>query len=231
MSPQIDYTIPTFSAEWWTGILPIAILLVILYAWAKMTNYPTKIRLSKGIGLSYIPFIIGGPFVLWQQGIFDLKYSLPLHLCGYGSYIMVFAFWMRKQVLYEICLFFGIAAASQALLTPQFTQGTHPFTIADYWVGHSLFFFSGIFLTGVFDMKPRPDAWWKMGLLLNGIAVPVALINLILGANYMFLCVKPRVDNPLLFGEWPLYLLGFELLVFPIFFLIQWFTLKLTKSK
>lgn len=227
---QIDHTIPTFSMLWWTWIAPIALLLYVLLYWGKMTSAENKIRLSKGLALSYVPFLVLGPWVLYQQGYFDLKYSLPLHLCGFGSYLMVFAFYFRYPLLYEICLFYGIAGASQALLTPQFTQGTHPFTVLDYWVGHSLFFFSGIFITAVFKMKPRKNAWWKTAVLLHLIALPIGLVNYFLDANYLFLCTKPKVDNPLLLGDWPYYLIGFELLIFPIFFLIQFITLKISSK-
>jgi hypothetical integral membrane protein (TIGR02206 family) len=225
--PQIDYTIPTFSTEWWQAVLPLCIGLGILYGLGKMTEMPHKIRLSKGIGLAYIPFLIAGPLFLWQKGIFDIKYSLPLHLCGFSAYLMVAAYFSRKQWLYELCLFYGIAGASQALITPQYIQGVYWFNVVDYWVGHGLLFFSGIFLSGVFNMKPRKDAWWKAAIILNLIAIPISLINWAIDANYLFLCAKPKVNNPLLFGDWPLYILGFEVLIFLLFYLVQIITLKI----
>ena len=38
----------------------------------------------------------------------------------------------------------------------------------------------------------------------------IGIINWILDANYMYLCVKPIAKNPLLIGDWPWYILGIE---------------------
>jgi uncharacterized membrane protein YwaF len=38
---------------------------------------------------------------------------------------------------------------------------------------------------------------------------PVGLTNYLVDANYMFLCQRPLVDNPVIMGEWPWYILGF----------------------
>jgi uncharacterized membrane protein YwaF len=39
--------------------------------------------------------------------------------------------------------------------------------------------------------------------------VPVGIANRLLDANYMFLCQRPMVDNPLVIGDWPYYLIAF----------------------
>ncbi len=39
----------------------------------------------------------------------------------------------------------------------------------------------------------------------------IAALNYILNSNYMFLCQKPLANNPLIIGEWPWYILGFEI--------------------
>ena len=39
-------------------------------------------------------------------------------------------------------------------------------------------------------------------------AIPVGFICWLTGGNYMYLREIPNVDNPLLFGEWPFYMLN-----------------------
>tara|TARA_Y100000741_G_scaffold195404_1_gene148539 strand:- start:996 stop:1178 length:183 start_codon:yes stop_codon:yes gene_type:complete len=34
---------------------------------------------------------------------------------------------------------------------------------------------------------------------------------MILGGNYWFVCEKPGGESPFIIGEWPLYLIGFEI--------------------
>ena len=48
----------------------------------------------------------------------------------------------------------------------------------------------------------------------------VGLINWLLGANYMFLSAPPSVDNPLVMGEWPWHILGFEIIALTFFALM-----------
>ena len=38
----------------------------------------------------------------------------------------------------------------------------------------------------------------------------LGILNYLLNANYMYLCAKPPVDNALLIGEWPFYILAME---------------------
>ena len=39
-------------------------------------------------------------------------------------------------------------------------------------------------------------------------AIPVGLISWLTGGNYMFLMQAPDVSNPLVFGNWPWYILN-----------------------
>ena len=39
----------------------------------------------------------------------------------------------------------------------------------------------------------------------------ISIVNTILGGNYWFLCEKPGGDSPFIIGDWPLYLIGFEI--------------------
>ena len=47
-------------------------------------------------------------------------------------------------------------------------------------------------------------------LALVMMGIPVAMVNWLIGSNYMYLCTKPGVDSPFLVGDWPWYLLGLE---------------------
>ena len=47
-------------------------------------------------------------------------------------------------------------------------------------------------------------------IFLNIIAIPVSIVNYLTGGNYMYLAEKPPVNNPLLVGEHPYYIIGLE---------------------
>ena len=41
-----------------------------------------------------------------------------------------------------------------------------------------------------------------------------------INANYMYLCIKPIANNPILIGEWPWYIISIELAGLLHFFII-----------
>ena len=42
--------------------------------------------------------------------------------------------------------------------------------------------------------------------------LPIGLVNWLTDANYMYLCARPEVDNPLVFGSWPWYIVSVMLI-------------------
>ena len=42
--------------------------------------------------------------------------------------------------------------------------------------------------------------------------LPIGLVNWLADANYMYLCARPAVDNTLLFGGWPWYIVNVMLI-------------------
>ena len=41
--------------------------------------------------------------------------------------------------------------------------------------------------------------------------IPVGLIAWLTGGNYMFLMIRPEVSNPIVFGDWPWYILNISI--------------------
>jgi uncharacterized membrane protein YwaF len=64
----------------------------------------------------------------------------------------------------------------------------------------------------VMNYKLRLLSWWKTFLRAQIVVVIVFSLNLILGTNYMFLLSKPSVNNPLIVGDWPFYILFVQLI-------------------
>ena len=61
-------------------------------------------------------------------------------------------------------------------------------------------------------MVTRRGAVWRTFAFLNLMILPVAVVNWLLDANYMYLREIPNVDNPLVFGEWPRYIGNVEVI-------------------
>jgi hypothetical integral membrane protein (TIGR02206 family) len=117
----------------------------------------------------------------------------------------------RNQIAFELLLFVGMIGGLHSMLTPEFTHGTDPVLMFDYFIVHGGLIAIPLYCIFVLGMKPRKKAWFKSFLYLQIFVICVGLIDYLLGANYMYLAVKPNVENPFLIGDWPFYIIGLEL--------------------
>ena len=91
-----------------------------------------------------------------------------------------------------------------------------------FFISHGLIVVFALWGIFIFKMIPRKNSVLKVFLFLWDLAVPIGLISWMTGGNYMFLMEKPQVSNPLVFGEWPWYILnisGVALIIMSISYL------------
>ena len=69
-----------------------------------------------------------------------------------------------------------------------------------------------LFFAIVLGYRIKESSWYKVFLLCQLLILFVGLANFMIGSNYMYLTEKPLVNNPMIIGEWPWYILGFEIL-------------------
>ena len=105
-------------------------------------------------------------------------------------------------------------------MTPEFTNGTSGFLFYEYYLSHGGIILSAIYLTWILGMRPRKGSWWRVFLWSQLLLPIIGFINGNLSANYMYLCIRPIVNNPLLIGKWPWYLLIIELMALIHFFIV-----------
>jgi hypothetical integral membrane protein (TIGR02206 family) len=138
-----------------------------------------------------------------------LSQSLPLQLCGFAALLTAWMLWRQSYRAFEIAYFWGIGGSIPAIITPDLLLGfPHP-TFIHFFASHGLIMFGVIYATTIYGFRP---GWWSMAkavlasLILMLVMAPV---NLLLDANYMYLCQKP-VQNTLMdyFGPWPWYLVS-----------------------
>jgi len=140
-------------------------------------------------------------------GELTLARALPLHLCDAAALVSALALWTRRQLLFELAYFWGLAGVTQALLTP---PGQKHLDDPDTW---RYFFAHAAALAGVFHLlglglRPRRGAWRRATLLTMAYAALVGLVDWALGANYMWLGSKPEGSILELLGPWPWYIVG-----------------------
>lgn len=182
-------------------------------------------RRRVGLIMSLIPaaiWLASSAWLAFTMNPVNLDLVLPFHICYFINLLFPIMLWRRDYFLFEVSYFMVMAGCIQALLTPDL-QTTFP----DHYNVRYFFVHIGLaqsVLYAIFVYRFRPT-WRSLGKSLlwsNIYFVFVALLNWSLGTNFMYLCHKPPSPTMLdLFGDWPWYILGGEVLALVLFTVVM----------
>jgi len=208
-SPTI---IEPLSSTWWIGMsLSILVSFGIIQIAIRIPPDKRKI-LMMILGFTLISIELMQQLYLNHLGIWSLKTSLPIHLCGISGILAGIMMFRSSHYGFEFLALIGSPGALHALLTPQLNHGTIPFLIFKYYVSHAGIILVPLFLAIVLGYRIKRSSWYRVLLLCQVLLIIIGLTNYFIGSNYMYLAEKPLVNNPMVVGEWPWYILGFEIL-------------------
>ena len=149
-----------------------------------------------------------------------IQTDLPLQLCHFAYWFSVICLicqlynWNNRQFYFNCAYFLGFSGALQGIITVDLTG---IYTLSDMLalhLQHSFIIMNLLWLIFAYGFKFNYKGVIQAFLFTNSLVLFVGTINYLLDANYMFLCTPPAVDNPLLFGEWPYYILNLEIIFF-----------------
>ena len=148
-----------------------------------------------------------------------LELALPIHLCPLALFAGLIALWRCSQIGYEFAYFVGLTGTLNALLTPDIIWPFPSYGFIGYFIAHCGVIWAVLYATWALKMRPTWRSMWRVFLLLNAIAVVLALVNLALGgqANYAFLRHAPEADTPFFFAPWPWYIPFLEVFALGMF--------------
>jgi len=208
----IHELIEPLSDLWWKGIVScfLVISLVILFLRNKSIKFKEKTSLYFAY-LAIIFYVTTNIFSL-IIGNWTIQDFLPLHLCNISYFICILVLLNKKQWMFEWTLMLAMPSALNALITPELIWGSSNWHIFEYYFMHGSLILVPLYLMFIMNYKLRIFSWWKTFLRAQIIFVIVFILNLILDTNYMFLLSKPLVNNPLIIGDWPFYILIIQLI-------------------
>ena len=150
--------------------------------------------------------------------------NLELHLCGFSRFLSIFLLLFGWRWAYYPLFFWGIVGGFHSLLTPELTSGDTTYMYIEYYVVHGGILIIPLYFHFVRGMRIGRWTWAKVLATNLGLMITIGLANYLTGGNYMFLCSPPKVENPMIIGEWvdgmrvcvdgsfnafPIYLVGF----------------------
>lgn len=204
-------TIEMLSQTWWTGLTLGLIVIVILIVFSK--------KLSPKHEKTFRYVVAGSIFLrelIWHislmyHGEWILNESLPLHLCGISRLVGLYILLRPQRLLFEYLILLGMAGAIQSLITPEITHGNHPLLILDFYYAHWIIIFVAMYAFFVMKMKLDKWSWLRVFVFGHLLLTAVGVINYFINGNYIYLCERPLAQNPIIVGEWPFYLISFQI--------------------
>lgn len=197
---------------WWIGIIVSLIISFIIIQIAIRIPPDKRKTLMISIGMTLILIELVQQAYLKHLGIWNAKSSLPIHLCGISGILAGIMMIRQNYSGFEFLALIGSPGALHAILTPQLNHGPIPFLIFKYYVSHAGIILVPLFFAIVLGYRIKESSWYKVFLLCQLLILFVGLANFMIGSNYMYLTKKPLVNNPMIIGEWPWYIIGFEIL-------------------
>lgn len=146
-----------------------------------------------------------------------VREHLPLHVCGMTVLLSAATLLWRRRWTYELLYFWGLAGATNAMVTPELAEGFPHYVFFQYFISHGGIVAAAVFATWGLGMRPTLRSLVRAFVAMNVVAALVACVNLLLDSNYMYLCEVPDTASPFLFLPWPWYILWLEVLALGFF--------------
>ena len=215
------YIIDLISFEGIRNLLVTTFLILVFLTFGRFINNTQKYLLVKTVSLVTIFFTIANHIIDVNNGNWEIQEDLPLHLCSVSNLIVSLIFFIPKnQKLFEFLFYCGFWGGLMAILTAQINDydGSY-FKYIQYYQSHGTIIMIPLFMLLHLDYKLSKFSWLKVLITLNVIMLIIMPLNFLIGSNYMYLSEAPNIKNPLVFGEWPFYILNWEFFILILFFL------------
>lgn len=174
----------------------------------------TTLAMERAVAIGYLVLWAATFVWLHRQPDYDPTTDWPLQLCHWTAVAASAALLTRRRTFQTLAYFWGLALCTQALATPNLTDGPATWPFWFFWTTHAIAV--GAPLYDVLARGYRPT-WRDYGLACAAAALYVAIvlpIDLATGWNYGFVGPsRPEVPTIVdLLGPWPLRLLFIALI-------------------
>jgi hypothetical integral membrane protein (TIGR02206 family) len=170
----------------------------------------------------------------WYVGQWSIQYMLPLHVCTIMVWLCAIVLITGNYSPYDFIYFLGIGGATQVILTPDSgIYGFPHFRFFQPLISHGAIVTTAIYLTAIEGLRPHWRSLRTVIIVTNLYMIPIFVLNLILGSNYMFIGHKPETPNIIdMLPGWPCYIPWLEVIGVAVFlFLYAPFAVKDWRAK
>ena len=200
----------------------ITFILILFFLWSgRYIEEKNKIIFAKVISVLTLIITVSNHIIDVNNGNWDIYENLPLHLCSISNLIACFVLFIPKnQKLFEFLFYCGFWGGLMAILTAQINDYDGSlFKYIQYYTSHGTIIFMPLYMFYHLNYKLSKFSWLKLLLILNIFMAIIIPINFKIGSNYMYLAEAPNIKNPLVYGDWPFYIVNWEFIIIILFYL------------
>lgn len=198
------------------------VLAISIYVGLNLQSFRKKLSLAVLMSLLAWVVMTIADVQKMKEGTYTVQEDLPLYMCRLVAWLLPFALILKKWSFIRILYFWVLAGTLQAVLTPDLEESYPDFLFFRYFILHFGLIATMIYTIVVFKIRITWRDFFRAFLFAQVYLVFLMLVNHVLGSNYGYTCQKPPGGSVLdLFGDWPYYLLGAELLLIVLFSLLM----------
>jgi hypothetical integral membrane protein (TIGR02206 family) len=143
---------------------------------------------------------------------------VPLQLCDLAIFVSIYALVSLNPLAVELAYFWGCSGTLIAMITPDLADGFPSWRFVIFFALHGGVVAAALMLTAGLGLRPRRGAVLRALVVTNAYALLVGIVNVLTGANFMYLRAKPAEPSLLdSLGPWPVYILGGEVVAVVLF--------------
>lgn len=222
LNPDFENHFVAYSLSHWVTLSIFATLVLLLYmfrGWFRKGDRERKARYTLACILVLCELTLNSWFA-WTR-IYSVTHILPLELCSISLYMCIVMLLFNSRKVFQVVYFTGIGGAMMALLTPELSYAFPHFRFIQFFVAHIGIILAILYMVWVKRFRPTLKSIAVTMVFLNVLLVLVGGVNLLTGANYMFLAGKPDTPSLLdVLGPHPWYILSLEVVALFLFLLL-----------
>jgi hypothetical integral membrane protein (TIGR02206 family) len=178
-------------------------------------------QVARVIAVAVVLAEVGWWFISIANGTWTLRWSLPLHLCEAGCFLLAAALWSRWRFAFEMAYFWGLGGTLPGLFTPDIPGHFPDPVYFQYYAEHGLIVLGAFYLVIALRMRPAPGAVLRVSIATALYAAGVGFVDYFTQGNYLFLRNIPPTRTFLDYmGPWPWYILTLTIAALVVFNLL-----------
>lgn len=221
----------SFGPSHVAALVLFAALAVLLIRLGRAPVSP-RVKTTVRLGLGACILVFETIYVLYPIpiGAFDTRYSLPFQVCDITAFATAIALITNWAVPREISCYLGLTTTLIACITPDVAYDFPHIEYLCFFISHALVVVAVLYVTIGLQHWPVPGAARRVFFFINSYAAGMILVNLYLGANYVYLCYKPQSATAMdWLGPWPYYVAVMDLLFIAALALVAWVLQRLQR--